>query len=160
MRKVSKKIAVFDLDGTLIDSSHRTPNKPDGTLDLQGYYKNKTRENVFKDELLPLVDEIKEMYASGDWHIVICTAREMNLDDFDFLDYHGIKYDEIYERNDIRKKYHWALPDPQYKTKQLKKYKNTSYIFYDDAKPTIDLFNTYPNVDMVDANTANGARNG
>ena len=160
MRKVSKKIAVFDLDGTLIDSSHRTPNKPDGTLDLQGYYKNKTRENVFKDELLPLVDEIKEMYASGDWHIVICTAREMNLDDFDFLDYHGIKYDEIYERNDIRKKYHWALPDPQYKTKQLKKYKNTSYIFYDDAQPTIDLFNTYPNVDMIDANTANGARNG
>ena len=40
-----KKIAIFDLDGTLVDSSHRTPNNADGTLDLQGYYKNRTRKN-------------------------------------------------------------------------------------------------------------------
>jgi FMN phosphatase YigB (HAD superfamily) len=160
MKRVSKKTAVFDLDGTIINSDHRTPNNADGTLDLKRYFENKTRESIFRDTLLPLADKMKQMYDSGQYHIVICTAREMNQDDFDFLDYHGIKYHEIYERNDIRKKYHWALPDAQYKTKQLKKYKNTSYTFYDDAKPTIDLFNTYPNVNMVDANTANGVENG
>ena len=152
-----KKIAIFDLDGTLVDSSHRTPNKADGTLDLQGYYKNRTRANIFKDTLLPLADEIKEMYASGDWHIVICTAREIDQDDLDFLKANGIEYHEMFDRNNVRKKYHWHLPDEQYKTKQLKKYKHKEYTFYDDAKPIIELFKNYPNVNMVDANQANGA---
>ena len=31
-----------------------------------------------------------------------------------------------------------------------------TYLIYDDAKPIIELFNTYPNVRMVNANTANG----
>ena len=95
----NKKVAVFDLDGTLIDSSHRTPNKPDGTLDLQGYYDNRTRENIFKDTLLPLADKIRKMYNSGLYHIVICTAREIDQDDLDFLDYHNIKFHEMLDRN-------------------------------------------------------------
>ena len=156
MEKSLKKVVVFDLDGTVIDSAHRTPNHPDGTLDLAGYHKRKTRENIFKDTLLPLADEMKRMYDSGQYHVIICTAREMTKDDFDFLNYHGLKFHGIFHRNHVRKPHHWHLPDPQYKTKQLKKYKNTSYTFYDDAKPTVDLFDTYPNVDMVDANTANG----
>ena len=53
---MKKKIAIFDLDGTVIDSSHRTPNKPDGTLDLEGYFELRTRKNIFKDTLLPLAD--------------------------------------------------------------------------------------------------------
>ena len=153
----TKNIAVFDLDGTIIDSSHRTPNNPDGTLDLQGYYGKRTRQNIFKDKLLPLADVMKEMYSSGKYHVVICTAREIDQDDLDFLQWKGIKFHEILERNNCRKKYHWGLPDPQYKTKQLKKYKHTEYTFYDDAKPTIELFETYPNVKMVNANQANGA---
>jgi len=97
MKRVSKKTAVFDLDGTIINSTHRTPNNADGTLDLKRYFENKTRESIFRDTLLPLADKMKQMYDSGQYHIVICTAREMDQDDFDFLDYHGIKYDEIYE---------------------------------------------------------------
>ena len=151
-----KKIVVFDLDGTLVDSSHRTPNNSDGTLDLQGYYKDRTRANIFKDTLLPLAEVMRERYRSGNYHVVVCTAREIDQDDLEFLEYHGLKYHEILERNNCRKKYHWGLPDPQYKTKQLKEYKHTEYTFYDDAKPTIELFNSYPNVTMVDAAQANG----
>ena len=156
MRKGHKKIVVFDLDGTVIDSTHRTPNNPDGTLDLQGYYKNRTRANIFKDTLLPLAEVMKERYRDGNYHVVVCTAREIDQDDLDFLEYHGLKYHEILERNNCRKKYHWGLSDPEYKTKQLKEYKHTEYTFYDDAKPTIELFEKYPNVNMVDANQANG----
>jgi len=155
MIKGHRKIAVFDLDGTVIDSTHRTPNNPDGTLDLQGYYKNRTRANIFKDTLLPLAEVMRDRYRSGDYHVVICTAREIDQDDLEFLEYHGLKYHEILDRNNCRKKYHWGLPDPQYKTKQLKKYKHEEYTFYDDAKPTIELFSEYSNVNMVDANKAN-----
>tara|TARA_R100000008_G_C3583251_1_gene170140 strand:+ start:211 stop:750 length:540 start_codon:yes stop_codon:yes gene_type:complete len=151
-----KKVVVFDLDGTVIDSTHRTPNNPDGTLDLQGYYKNRTRENIFKDTLLPLADLMREKFKSGQYHVVICTAREIDDDDLDFLAYNDLPFHEILDRNNCRKKYHWGLPDPEYKTKQLKKYKHTEYTFYDDAKPTIELFEQYPNVNMIDANQANG----
>lgn len=154
MIKGHKKIVVFDLDGTVIDSSHRTPNNPDGTLDLQGYYKARTRKNIFKDTLLPLAEVMKERYRSGDY-VVICTAREIDQDDLEFLEYHGLKYDEILDRTNCRKKYHWGLPDPEYKTKQLKEFRYTEYTFYDDAKPTIELFSGYSNVNMVDANKAN-----
>jgi len=156
MRKGHKKIVVFDLDGTIVDSTHRTPNNPDGTLDLKGYYRNRTRENIFKDTLLPLAEVMRKMYKSGEYHVVVCTAREIDKDDTDFLNHHDIQYDEILERNNCRKKYHHGLEDALYKTKQLKEYKHTEYTFLDDAKPTIELFETYPNVNMVDATQANG----
>jgi FMN phosphatase YigB (HAD superfamily) len=155
-KRRDKEVAIFDLDGTIIDSSHRTPNNLDGTLNLERYRSLKTRENIFKDTLLPLADKMRRMYDSGKYHIVICTAREISQDDLDFLEHHDIKFHEMFNRSNVRKSHHGRLPDPQYKTKQLKKYKSTAYEFYDDALPIIDLFETYPNVTMVNANTANG----
>ena len=152
-----KAIVIFDLDETIVDSSHRTPNNPDGTLDLNGYFLNKTRENIFKDKLLPLANKMKEMYDSGYFHIVVCTARHMDADDFDFMEFHGLKYHEIFHRGNVRKPHHTGLPDAAFKTKQLKKYKNTPYTFYDDAAPIIDTFSKYPNVNMIDAKSANSA---
>ena len=152
---MKKKIAIFDLDGTVIDSSHRTPNKPDGTLDLEGYFELRTRKNIFKDTLLPLAEKMKEMYASGDYYIVICTAREMCQADYDFLDANSLKYHHILERNTCRKPYHWNLPDAEYKTKQLKPYKYYKYEFYDDAEPIVEAFRSYPNVTMYDAKIEN-----
>ncbi len=152
---MKKNIAVFDLDGTVIDSSHRTPNRPDGTLDLEGYFELRTRKNIYKDTLLPLAEKMKMMYASGEYYIVICTAREMCQDDYDFLDDNGLKYHHILERNTCRKPHHWNLPDAEYKTKQLKPYKYYRYEFYDDAEPIVDAFKTYPNVTMYDAKLEN-----
>ena len=125
-----KKIAIFDLDGTVIDSDHRTPNKADGTLDLDRYFELKTRENIFRDTVLPLAERMKEMYDSGDWHIVICTARDMDQNDFDFLADNDLKFHECFD-------------------------KYTRYVFFDDARPIIDTFSTYPNVDMIDATIEN-----
>ena len=91
MKNKDKKIVIFDLDETVIDSSHRTPNNPDGTLNLNKYFELKNRENIFKDSLLPLAAKMKELYASGEYHVVICTARHMDENDFDFLEHHGLK---------------------------------------------------------------------
>lgn len=84
-----KRICVFDLDETLIDSSHRTPNRPDGTLDLDRYFAMKNRESIFQDTLLPLATFFKAIDRSENY-VVICTARAMNSDDFDYLAHHGI----------------------------------------------------------------------
>ena len=157
MKNKDKKIVIFDLDETVIDSSHRTPNKPDGTLNLSKYFELKNRENIFKDSLLPLAEKMKELYASGEYHVVICTARHMDKDDYDFLEHHGLKFHEIFERGNVRKEHHYTLSDAEYKTKMLKKYKNTPYTFYDDAEPVINTFSTYPNVKMVNSNIANTA---
>lgn len=85
-----KRICIFDLDETLVDSKHRTPNRPDGTLDLQKYFKLKNRESIFKDTLLPLAGFFKNLDRQENY-IIICTARAMNQDDYDYLDYHGLK---------------------------------------------------------------------
>ena len=152
MRK-GQKITVFDIDNTIVDSTHRTPNNPDGTLNLAGYFKNRTRESIFKDTLLPLAETVKDRKSAGEW-VVLCTARHVDCDDLDFLKAKGIVYDEILSRSNCKKKY-INLPDPQYKSKQLNKYKDIEYEFYDDAKPIIELFSSYRNVNMIDANKAN-----
>lgn len=77
-----KRVVVFDLDETIIDSKHRTPNHPDGTLDLERYFAMKNRASIFQDSLLPLADTFKALNRSENY-IVICTARAMNADDYE-----------------------------------------------------------------------------
>ena len=88
---------IFDLDGTVIDSSHRQNTKPDGSLDLDRWREMSTRKMIFKDSLLPL--------ASA-WHsidreknsIVVCTARVLSRDDLDFLQSHRLFADAVLSR--------------------------------------------------------------
>ena len=49
-----KNISIFDLDGTIIDSSHRQATLPDGTLNLAHWFENATPEKIFEDKVLPL----------------------------------------------------------------------------------------------------------
>ena len=44
----------FDLDHTVIDSSHRQITRPDGSLDLAAWVRNNTRANIMRDTLLPV----------------------------------------------------------------------------------------------------------
>ena len=138
--KMFKGIAIFDLDETVIDSKHRTPNNPDGTLNLAAYMENHTAENVAKDKLLPLANSIKNLYESGKIYIVICTARDMKDCDYKFLADNGIKYHLIMSR-DKAKKAHYKMSDGDYKTTWLKmlfnlrQFKNLPKIMWDDAKP-------------------------
>ncbi len=67
-------IMIFDLDGTVIDTSHRYRNKPCGTIDLDYWFRNSTPENIARDTLLPLADEWRRYHSEGHT-IVVCTAR-------------------------------------------------------------------------------------
>jgi len=59
-----KRVVIFDLDETVVDSAHRTPNHPDGTLNLPLYLTLKTRENTLRDKLLPLAKYWKSLDLS------------------------------------------------------------------------------------------------
>lgn len=75
---------IFDLDGTVIDSSHRQLNKPCGSIDLAHWRENCTPEKIAQDKVLPLARAMRQLYAAGHT-IIICTSRIMQEADFNFL---------------------------------------------------------------------------
>ena len=83
-------LIVYDLDGTLIDSSHRYRNKPCGSIDLEYWFANATPENIAKDKLKPLVNKFRRHAMESSADVIICTARTMSDADYDFLEEHGL----------------------------------------------------------------------
>ena len=81
---------IWDLDGTVIDSSHRYSTLANGDIDLPKWIADNTRENIERDTLLPLARLMQSNYAHGDI-VIICTARVLGVWDHVFLADHGIK---------------------------------------------------------------------
>ena len=67
---------IFDLDGTVIDSDHRKAALPDGSLDLAHWFENNTPEKIALDGLLPLANQMRNIYAAGHT-VIVCTARSI-----------------------------------------------------------------------------------
>ncbi len=134
-----KNLVIFDLDETCIDSRHRTPNNPDGSLNLKKYLALQTPENIARDTLLPLARIMQQRRAQGDY-IIILTARGMIPADYEFLKTHGLHADKILSRNNIKKS-HYDLSDGAYKLRHIKKFLNLKQfrkmpvIMFDDARP-------------------------
>lgn len=135
-----KRIVVFDLDETVVDSKHRTPNNPDGTLNLELYFKMKNRESIFNDSLLPLARFFKALSRQENY-IVICTARAMNQDDYDFLKQFGLKAHNIMCRPEDGSENH--IKDPVLKARKISRLRNLRQFqklpvyMFDDSKPVI-----------------------
>ena len=135
-----KNIIIFDLDETVINSLHRTPNFPDGTLNLQAYLQNQTAENIAKDTLLPLVSVMRERFAAGDY-IIVLTARGMIKADYDYLTDNNIPYHKIMSRDQCKTTRHYKMKDGEYKLfwiksfLNLRQFKGKPVIMFDDAKP-------------------------
>ena len=144
-------VLVFDLDQTVVDSSHRTPLL-NGKVDVVGYVSLQTKENVYKDKILPLGNLMKDKFTDN--YIVVCTARVMKKYDYEFLKDNGLQYHEIFERGNVPSNIA-QLGDGDYKMKCLKKYRHINYTFYDDSDEVITKFREYPNVNMVDAKQEN-----
>jgi hypothetical protein len=88
---------IWDLDGTVIDSSHRYSTLPNGDIDLPKWIADNTRENIEQDKLLPLARLMRSNYRQGDI-VIICTARVLGVWDHVFLADHGIKAQFILSR--------------------------------------------------------------
>lgn len=157
-----KGLAIFDLDQTVINSEHRTPNKPDGTLDFNKYFELKTYTNVLKDTALPLINVMQHLYNSKEWLVYVCTARELNHWDHESFENLGVKCHKILSRNDISES-HYYSGDAEYKYKHLRKFlnlkqfKNLPKLFWEDATPVLEYFEkNVPEITMLDAKVYNG----
>lgn len=88
---------IFDLDHTVIDSSHRQLTRADGSLDLAHWRENCTRDAIMRDSLLPLAKVMQAAIANG-LDVIICTARVLSIHDIAFLIHHGLYTDNILSR--------------------------------------------------------------
>ena len=133
LKMTIKNITIFDLDGTVIDSSHRQATLPDGTLNLAHWFENATPEKIFKDKILPLAQQIRKRSKAGDY-TMICTARTLSDADLEFFHQEGLLVDKI-----ISRKQGDNTPDGELKAKQLrsffslKQFKDLNKVMFDDA---------------------------
>ena len=134
-----KNVIIFDLDQTVIESSHRNPSNPDGTINLEQYFKLRNRTSIFRDKLLPLAKIFKQLKANGNY-IIIATARNIDHDDVDFLRSKGLDANIILSRKWIIET---AVPDADLKARKLnslfnlKQFKNVPKFMFDDAPKVI-----------------------
>jgi FMN phosphatase YigB (HAD superfamily) len=134
---------IFDLDHTVIDSSHRQITRPDGSLDLAAWRQNNTRANIMRDTLLPLAAQWRRL-AKKNVTIVICTARVMGEHDYEYLREHGLRWDACLSRREGD-----ATPDADLKEKMIRNYARTrpmgwgkfcaTAVFYDDNKSVLKM---------------------
>lgn len=81
-----KKIAIFDMDGVLVDSSWRyRVSKNDNTkIDLE-FWRKHEKASYF-DTLLPMAEEYKKMLDDPEYYVIIATARTMNSASWAFIE--------------------------------------------------------------------------
>jgi hypothetical protein len=80
------KVSIYDMDGTIVDSSHRyrvidTDNGP--KIDLPYWRANEYR--AMEDGLLPLADQYMNDIRDPHCYTIIATARVMHAPDWQFV---------------------------------------------------------------------------
>ena len=134
-------IYIFDLDHTVIDSSHRQLTRPDGSLDLQNWIENCTLEKIMADKLLPLARLMRSAYSQGH-QVLICTARNLSLFDYMFLGDNDLFANAILSRPDGDNR-----PDDELKRDLLLKHFEgiplarwaRNAVFYDDNQAVLAM---------------------
>jgi FMN phosphatase YigB (HAD superfamily) len=89
---------IFDLDGTVIDSTHRKATREDGTLDLEHWIENNTPEKIRQDSLLPMARMMRKHYYSGKTRVIVCTARVISDPDLWFFAENDLPFHDILSR--------------------------------------------------------------
>jgi len=129
---IEPKICIYDLDGTIIDSSHRATHDENGQIDLNGWKEKSTKDFIFQDSLMPLYTQLVKDYKNGHM-VIICTARELGKWDYEYINMHNIYYDRIISRPKGNTTTDWKLKENQLRYLfQLPQYRDKQKIFYDD----------------------------
>lgn len=92
---------IFDLDHTVVDSSHRQATRPDGSLDLDHWREHSTAKLIERDTLLPLAHEWRKIQRRPQGaKIVVCTARVMGPADYFYFGSRGLFAETIISRRE------------------------------------------------------------
>lgn len=71
-----KEIKIYDLDGCVIDSSHRYRTNTEGTaIDLDYWIRKDVPEEIARDSLLPMADQFKQDLLNPEVYVIVATAR-------------------------------------------------------------------------------------
>jgi len=85
------KIDIFDMDGTVIDSTHRYRTMPSGDrIDLDHWIENDIPEMIARDSLLPMAEQYKKACIDPQTYVIIATARACEDGDanYQFIEKH------------------------------------------------------------------------
>lgn len=128
-------IQIFDLDDTVIDSTHRQLyDTVTGDLNIDNWLENCTPEKIAKDKLLPLAGFWHDLIKNTNDYIMVCTARFMQEADYVFLNDHGLFANKIFSRREAGP----GISDAKLKVNQLrpffnlKQFRDVEKIMYDD----------------------------
>lgn len=127
-------VNIFDLDMTLIDSSHRQGSNLEYWLD------NSTRENIFLDKLLPISEIFFELQKTNFTNIAV-TAREMSIHDFDYLVQHELNFKMVLHRGSSKE-----LDDVLKRSKLVELFESGYYkpfLAFDDKQENLDVFSEF-----------------
>lgn len=141
---------IFDLDGTIIDSSHRRATLPDGSLDLAGWIANSTPEKIRNDSLLPLADVMRKLFPNSE-EMLICTARVMGEADLEYLAENGLFFDGLLSRPLGNR-----LPDGTLKEMLLRDHATRSGLTWEQFTQSAQMFDD--NAHVIDTLQAIGLR--
>lgn len=146
-----KKLMIFDLDGTVINSEHRTPRLPDGTVDVPGFLAMKSHKSVFRDTLLPLSHTMRDAYKAGTT-VAVCTSRTMSKTDLHYLRFHRLHHHIMLHRT----KGDFDTPDGVLKTGLIKPLldKFKSIVMFDDNLSVIEAIHNL-GVRVINSTTHN-----
>ena len=125
-------ISIYDLDGTIIDSSHRATHDEEGNIDLENWKAKSTKDFIFQDSLMPLYTQLVKDYKNGNL-VILCTAREFSKWDWEFLHIHNIYYDRVISRPKGNQTQDHILKKAQCSYLfNLPCYRESEKLFYDD----------------------------
>ena len=141
-------IYIFDLDHTVVDSSHRQATRPDGSLDLDHWREHSTAKLIERDTLLPLAHEWRKLLKRGHT-VLVCTARVMGPADYFYLGSRGLFAHKIISRAEGDR-----TSDDLLKLRGLKQYCKAEGISWARLCKTAQMFDDNKNV--ISCLTANG----
>lgn len=142
-----KRVAIYDMDGTIVDSSHRYRTIVDDNgerIDLEYWRENEYR--AMEDGLLPMFEQYQTDLNDPECYTIIATARVMNAPDWQFVNEILGMPDYFISRNPGDSQSGKTLKiNGLAKFFNLRNFKNADFVFYEDnisyLKAVCDRFN-------------------
>ena len=139
-RVMKRLVIAFDLDGTLIDSSHRSGVREDGKFYLEDWIAKSTWEYIQQDTLLPLY-HFYYAYKQAGFTIIAVTARELSDADYRYFEENNLEFDFILSREDSKQLDH-ELKNGKL-AEFLSKENRIPHLFYDDKDDNLEVARKY-----------------